>query len=355
MALLDYFSLFMNALLFSLCVAKLWRTVKAKSQSQEMEDSQDSLESSFDGSQLTFSHLLEKERENDTIHTSQNNIVIVCVTGGPCAGKSSVIAKIMSLARTHDIQVYYQPDVNNTVRNGGFTLPLSQMTDTQKISYVSVLIKLQMKLENIFFSLAQTSQKKALILVERGTLDYKPLLSKELWQGLLDENGWKEVSLSNTRYHMVIHLETAARGAAEIFNKWNDGVWTISSAMEMDLQLKEVWKNHHHFRALRNMKGLRDFENKVDESVKDILTFVNPSSYRQHKRKFLVECDDPGSWGLEDFGKDSIETMVLKPANADQSGTEKVEMMTERSGDTFYIQKISINPDPTSSQKITAV
>jgi hypothetical protein len=287
--------------------------------------------------------------------TGQSGVTIVCLTGGPCAGKSSVIAKLMALARIHNIRVYYHPETQTIIKNGGFLSELRDMTKSQQLTYVQTLLRLQLKTEDLFFSMAKISPQKALILVEKGLLDYKVLLEPELWEGLLNENGWKEADLSDSRYHLVIHLETAAYGAEEIFDKWNEGVWTRASAIETDSKLKDVWIKHHNFRALRNMSalrntsGLKGFEQKMEDAVKDIIAYTNPASVRSCKRKYLVECDDPAAWTGIKYAQDYIETTYLNPS-ASEHETEKVEARFASNGDRIYIRKTSIQPDKESKE-----
>lgn len=288
-------------------------------------------------------------RDRHDYFTGQSNVTIVCLTGGPCAGKSSVIAKLMAHAQVHNIRVYYHPDTQSLIKSGGFLSELRVMSKSQQLTYVQTILRLQIWNENMFFNLAKMSSKKALIIVERGLLDYKLMLEPELWEGLLNENGWKEADLSDSRYHLVMHLETAATGAEEIFNKWNEGTWTLASAREHDSKLKDVWIKHHSFRALRNMKGLQGFEHKMEEAVKDILIYTNPASVRSCKRKFLVECDDPKLWVKENYAQDKIETTYLQPSASDQE-FEKVEARVGKDGDSIFMRKLSFKPDEQSKE-----
>lgn len=281
--------------------------------------------------------------------TGQTQVTIVCLTGGPCGGKTSVIAKMVAQAQQHNIRVYYHPDTESLIRSGGFLTELKSMSKSQQFHYVQTLLRMQMNTENMFFSMAKHGVKKSLILVERGLLDYKLMLEPEMWEGLLNENGLKESDLSDSRYHLVIHLETAACGVEEIFNKWNGGSWTLQSAIELDNKLKDVWLKHHSFRTLRNMHGLQGFEHKMEEAVKDIIAYTNPASIRTYKRKFLVLCDDPKTWTEASYAQDNIETTYLNPASFDQE-REKVEARVATNGDSIYIRKVSYRPDDQSKE-----
>ena len=57
-----------------------------------------------------------------------------------------------------------------------------------------------------------------MILCDRGVMDGKAYTSNELWQALLDETQWNTIQLRDKRYEAVIHMVTAADGAAQFYS-----------------------------------------------------------------------------------------------------------------------------------------
>ncbi len=42
-------------------------------------------------------------------------------------------------------------------------------------------------------------------------------ISKEDWEKMMKNSGWNPVELRDTRYHQIIHMVSAAQGAAEFY------------------------------------------------------------------------------------------------------------------------------------------
>ena len=43
------------------------------------------------------------------------------------------------------------------------------------------------------------------------------VISKEDWEQLMRTNGWNPVELRDTRYHQIIHMVSAAKGAEDFY------------------------------------------------------------------------------------------------------------------------------------------
>jgi hypothetical protein len=50
-------------------------------------------------------------------------------------------------------------------------------------------------------------------------MDFKAFINeKKVWSSILEEMGWTNLYLRDKRYEAVVHLVTAADGAAEFYN-----------------------------------------------------------------------------------------------------------------------------------------
>ena len=76
--------------------------------------------------------------------------------------------------------------------------------------------------------LAKDDAEDAVVLTDRGLMDGSAYMKAESWQALLDEKGLSEVNLRDKRYDAVIHLVTAADGAAEYYNLGNAARYEVS-------------------------------------------------------------------------------------------------------------------------------
>ena len=71
-----------------------------------------------------------------------------------------------------------------------------------------------MALEDFFLESAIEEGKKTVILCDRGVMDGRGFTTERVWQALLDETSWSTIQLRDRRYEAVIHMVTAADGAA---------------------------------------------------------------------------------------------------------------------------------------------
>lgn len=75
-------------------------------------------------------------------------------------------------------------------------------------------MKMQMALEDTFLEAALACDQKVVVLCDRGVMDGMAYTDDNVWQALLDETSWSTIQLRDRRYEEVIHMVTAADGAA---------------------------------------------------------------------------------------------------------------------------------------------
>ncbi len=146
------------------------------------------------------------------------HIFQVVLTGGPCAGKSSCQKYFAQKLRGLGFDVYLVPEVPTMLQNAGCQYPGLDGGD-RLITFETSLIELQLQMEQTFFSIAQSTKRKSVIIFDRGLLDVAAFLPPETWSQVLNHNQWlKEGFLSVIdRYDLIIHLVTAAQGAEKVF------------------------------------------------------------------------------------------------------------------------------------------
>lgn len=83
-------------------------------------------------------------------------------------------------------------------------------------------MRAQLNLEDYFIELAALNGKPAIVFFDRGVMDPAAYMSPEVFQALLDEQGWNQINLRDKRYDMVLHLVTAADGAEEYYTLANN-------------------------------------------------------------------------------------------------------------------------------------
>lgn len=102
-------------------------------------------------------------------------------------------------------------------------------------------------MEEYFISLAKLNpDKDAVIILDRGYLDNFAYLSKETKDLYLAETNDDLEQIRDSRYDMVLHLVTAANGAADKYTTANNQARSegIQQAVELDNRIKAVWSGH---------------------------------------------------------------------------------------------------------------
>ena len=219
----------------------------------------------------------------------KNKIYLVCVTGGPCAGKTTALAEITEMFPEHI--VYTLPELATLVVTAGQSLDHSQKDPGIEGQLVRKFISHMMATEDYFTNVGMHEQKDVIVLTDRGCIDPKPYSDKETWSQLMSEAGWSEDDLTNNRYDLVIHLVTAADGAVDYYTKVNNKARreTADEAKIMDKQTQDAWLNHHNFKIIHNHYGsFQGKLNKIYQQVGDLVGY-NPSF--NLASKFLLPDD----------------------------------------------------------------
>jgi thymidylate kinase len=216
----------------------------------------------------------------------------ICITGGPCAGKTTALTKISERLSEHGIKTYIVPEAATLLMRGGAMINMHDFTRTQKMKFQMNLLRLQMNLEDIFNDIAYSNCKLgeiSVILCDRGVMDGSAYIEPELWQAMLDETGWSEVHLRDARYEAVIHMVTAADGAEEHYNSLtNEARYEdMENARQIDKLVLEAWTGHPYLRIIDNQ--VRSFDEKLHKSVEAVCKYCDLAAPVMSFYKFLVK------------------------------------------------------------------
>lgn len=119
----------------------------------------------------------------------------ICITGGPCAGKTTALSTINSYLSSRGFKVYIVPEAATLLMKSGFSIEAQSFTELDAIHFQAHLMRTQITLEDIFMSYAYASLKKpTIVFTDRGLMDGKAYCSNEVWQGVLDEIGKSEMA-----------------------------------------------------------------------------------------------------------------------------------------------------------------
>ena len=142
-------------------------------------------------------------------------ITKVCLTGGPCAGKTTALVRILEHFTSLGYKVFTLPEIPTMMSTAG----MNYLTTNPNLFYEGekATLKLQLEIEDHFTRMAETCEKPVIIVCDRGTMDISAYMSPVMWQALMDETATNTVKLRDARYDAVLHLVSAANGAEQFY------------------------------------------------------------------------------------------------------------------------------------------
>jgi len=207
------------------------------------------------------------------------NITRIVLTGGPCAGKTTILARVKDHFTELGYHVYIVPEAATFVINTGFipaSFPGDHIYELQD-AILEITLALYRQTERL---VQQLGQYPALIVYDRGSLDAKAYCTAAAWARVLQTRGVSEAELRDAPYHGIIHLVTAADGAPEHYSTSNNSarLETLEQAKTIDLRLRNAWSGHPQFKIVDNSKP---FEDKISRTIELINTLLLPKSRSQ--------------------------------------------------------------------------
>ncbi|MFI3241512.1 MAG: AAA family ATPase [Alphaproteobacteria bacterium] len=219
--------------------------------------------------------------ENKT-NQAQPTIFQFVITGGPCAGKTTCLSVLEKSLTDKGYKVVIVPETATEVISSGIGVGDLPVQDFQEIIFDRSLNKEATTREAL-----RKMHKDAVILYDRGIIDNKAYMSKEVFQDILFKRGLTEVDVRD-QYDAVFHLVTAADGAEQFYTLANNKARSESPelARELDAKTKNAWVGHPHLRVIDNRGS---FEEKIAHLEKEVLSVIGLPTPIEIERKFLIE------------------------------------------------------------------
>eukprot|EP00171_Calliarthron_tuberculosum_P017584 IDg17584t1 len=166
----------------------------------------------------------------------------VALTGGPCGGKTTALVEVSERLRARGVNAFVVPEAATMLFTGG-AKALDLTSEKHALALQSALISAQLALEDAFARLAHASAGRSVLLCDRGAIDGRAYMSATLWQTMLNDLGYDEGELRDSRYDLVIHMVTAADGAPEFYTTANNGARSErpEQAIAQDRRTRDAW------------------------------------------------------------------------------------------------------------------
>ena len=184
----------------------------------------------------------------------------IVITGGPCGGKTTIIAWLARRLVRLGFKVVVIPEAAR--------LALSVLgpprTAREKLELQTLIVRMQLAMEDAVTALAP---KPAVLLEDRGIPDAQAYLRPAQWRFLRQRLGLTEAGLRR-RYAAVIHLTSCAVDKTDCYRRDDQRHETIAAARRIDRAIRKSWSGHAvHFEIDNGDKDLRRKREEVLQAI----------------------------------------------------------------------------------------
>ena len=276
----------------------------------------------------------------------------IVLTGGPCAGKTTALVRVIEHFTSLGFKVFTIPEVPTLFSQAGvdYTTPnRGFFYEEEKATLLT-----QLELEDHFARMAEASGMPAIIVCDRGTMDISAYMEPALWDRLTKDVGTTTPELRDERYDAVLHLVSAADGAEQFYTTANNKERRESSdeeglrmARELDKKVIAAWTGHPHLRVINNHEN---FEAKIHRVLKEISNVLGLAQPITEERKYVVE--------ITGTVPDAIESDIVQTYLSSDPNTESRLRQRTWEGKCVYVlttkTRISENEQVETERQITS-
>lgn len=217
-------------------------------------------------------------------------ILKIAVSGGPCAGKSTLMARAAQYLADRGIKVLVVPEAPTLLIA---TMGISPADPAVGLmGFQESVLDMQNANERVVMDAAQkyAEVQPVVILCDRGRLDAMAYVGQESMVRLLANRGETLVQARDD-YDAVLYMVSAAIGAEEAYTLANNAarMETVEEAREKDAKTLAAWVGHPHLSIVDNSTG---FDEKVSRALAVICDLLGIPVSRERERKFLIEMPD---------------------------------------------------------------
>lgn len=232
------------------------------------------------------------EMHSSTVLTnSSDRITTVVLTGGPCAGKTTLMEKFRNeVANIPNIKVFFAKEAATFLKQSGINFNDAGGDDTfQRLIVEQQLIAEHNARVTAEKFAANHENYKVIIVCDRGIMDGEAYFKEkhEFAELLADYELTKKTVYK--RYDMILFLRSAAVGAPEFYTTM-DGTprdETPELAISLDSGVYNAWCRHPNFHAIENSFK---FYEKLDIAVRLILEAAGIQAPNKFFKRFLIKA-----------------------------------------------------------------
>ena len=217
-------------------------------------------------------------------------IIKIVLTGGPAAGKTTLISRILKEFKQEDgWRVITIPETATELISGFGIKPFGNCMSMLK--FQDFVIADQIHKEKLALWAAEVvPEKDVLVIYDRALMDDKAYISDEEFVATLAGFDGRTEKTVLAGYDAVLHLVTCAKGAEFAYDLGNEArTESIEYAREMDDRTLRAWSGHPNLRIIDNAIN---FEDKINRAIREIYRIVGQPEPMVRKRKYLISMPD---------------------------------------------------------------
>lgn len=239
------------------------------------------------------------------------DIYRIVFTGGPCAGKTTIIDKMKQLLENDDYYVIVVPETAAELISKGIiphddkkhTLRFQELvleTQTRKEITADEYCRL-IKNSNLDFI---KDKKGIVVLYDRGIPDNRAYLSHNEYNNMLKKYNYNELAIID-KYDLVINLVSLATTNPELYSLDEIRYEPVEEASYKDMLTSSAWCLHRNFEMIRPT-------DKIEEKIS--LVYNTISNKLNNKCKFnLIEYElDENKTSFNYFNEDNSRKMKVQ-------------------------------------------
>ena len=210
----------------------------------------------------------------------EDNITKIVLTGGPCAGKSTIFEE---LEKDLVSKGYYVITVPETATELIKSKILPKPADREHtLMFQDIVLQQQYTKEKVaeIFARRMAKNNKVVILYDRAVIDNRAYLdSKEDFDFILKNHNLDEFEILNN-YDLVIDLVSTATCQPENYKLNGVRYETVEEAAELDKRTSTAWIHHPNLKVI---KPTDDIEDKKKIVIKVVDNFFDDLNYSNSK------------------------------------------------------------------------
>ena len=263
-------------------------------------------------------------------------ITRIVLTGGPAAGKTTLISRILKEFKQDDgWKVITIPETATELISGFGIRPFGNCVSMLDFQYF--VIADQLHKERLALKGAEmVPEENVLIIYDRALFDDKAYITDEQFRDILAYFGKTEQEVL-AGYDAVLHLVSCAKGAVFAYNFGNEARYEpLETAREKDELTLRAWQAHPNLRVIDNSI---DFEDKLRRGIRAIYDCLGMRAPQEVWHKYLIAMPDVEKLQTE-FSASAIDMMqtylvktqpnVVRRIRQQKNGQEYLYFYTEK-------------------------